>query len=203
MQEVRDRIFINEIWIPEDLYLFNPPAMLCKFLHRDYKSLCRDLGLSSLSDYDPNVGVGQFQMIPFRHFQSHIVPGLTWKDEERCWFIAAQTRTDRSSKKRKRNRDGSQSTMRMPVDIQGQHDATSGTFRADNRVAPSTHNPTTTYVDGMALVFEKELTQGGGIDLSSTPHVDGSFNGLIADFDWESLANIDTTLDLVGHSFSI
>ncbi|KAK6850437.1 hypothetical protein PG987_000071 [Apiospora arundinis] len=192
----------NEVWIPEDLYLFNPPAMLCKFLHRDYKSLCRDLGLSSLSDYDPTVGVGQFQMIPFGIFQPQIVPSLAWKEKERCWFIAAQTRTDRSSKKRKRAGNASHLTTRATFPLRGQPNARSGAYRDDSgqssNLAVSANTRTfLTDIDNMSLVPGIQPAHDSDIDFGSIPNIfhDASARSFVpegnAGFIWDWAADID------------
>ncbi|KAK7906354.1 hypothetical protein PG985_016360 [Apiospora marii] len=117
---VCEGILSDDIHVPENLYLFNPATSLYCLLGRDYKELCRELGLESLSACDPNAGIGPLNLIPLGQLsRPNVRLPLVWKDEERCWVIVRQedthTNMASSSKKRKRNGNKASTTTRAPT----------------------------------------------------------------------------------------
>ncbi|KAK8115607.1 hypothetical protein PG984_012109 [Apiospora sp. TS-2023a] len=202
VEQVCDGIFTKDIHVPDSLHLFNPAAVLHRILGRKYTDLCQDLGLERLSGHDPSIGVGQFQMIPLTHFQPQVLGSLTWNEEKRCWFVAAQTAIYSSSKRRKRGGNTSQSATRAPSNPQGQTVAGSDTYRdnigyARGVAVPANTRTLLTDVNNMAFVPVTQPAHGSDIDFGSIPNMfdDASALSLVPEghdgFRWDFAVDMD------------
>ncbi|KAK8130806.1 hypothetical protein PG984_007244 [Apiospora sp. TS-2023a] len=202
VEQVCDGIFTKDIHVPESLHLFNPAAVLHRLLGRKYTDLCQDLGLERLSGHDASIGVGQFQMIPLTHFQPQVLGSLTWNEEKRCWFVAAQTAIDSSSKRRKRGENTTQSATRAPSNLQGQTGAGSDTYRdnigyASGVAVPANTRTLLTDVNNMGFVPVTQPAHGSDIDFGSIPNMfdDASALSLVPEghdgFRWDFAVDMD------------